>query len=57
MLHKLNSQHKLNMNYIPPKHSHESQFGIQHFAGLVHYESKGTSQTHEDLKPPPSVTV
>lgn len=48
MLHKLNSQHKFNTTrqYIPPKHSHESQFGIQHFAGVVYYETKGTSQTH-----------
>lgn len=42
MLDKLNSQHKLNTNYIPPKHRHETQFGIQHFAGVVHYETKGT---------------
>lgn len=45
MLYKLNSQHKLNLNYVPPKHSHETQFGIQHFAGVVHYETKGSAQT------------
>ena len=42
MLHKLNSQHKLNPNYIPPKNNHETQFGINHFAGVVYYESQGT---------------
>lgn len=42
MLYKLNSQHKLNSNYIPPKNSYETQFGIQHFAGVVHYETRGT---------------
>lgn len=42
MLYKLNSQHKLNTNYIPPKNSYETQFGIQHFAGVVHYESRGS---------------
>lgn len=41
MLYKLNSQHKLNSNYIPPKNSYETQFGIQHFAGVVHYETRG----------------
>ncbi|KAI4581051.1 hypothetical protein MJG53_010593 [Ovis ammon polii x Ovis aries] len=41
MLHKLNSQHKLNSNYIPPKNNHETQFGINHFAGIVYYESQG----------------
>ncbi|XP_015243373.1 PREDICTED: unconventional myosin-VIIa-like [Cyprinodon variegatus] len=34
MLYKLNSQHKLNTNYFPPKNSYETQFGIQHFAGV-----------------------
>lgn len=43
MLHKLNSQHKLNANYVPPKNSHETQFGINHFAGIVYYESQGTN--------------
>lgn len=42
MLHKLNSQHKLNTNYIPPKNNYETQFGINHFAGIVYYETKGT---------------
>lgn len=41
MLYKLNSQHKLNSNYIPPKNCYETQFGIQHFAGVVHYETRG----------------
>lgn len=41
MLYKLNSQHKLNSNYIPPKNNHETQFGIQHFAGVVYYETRG----------------
>ncbi|XP_073791408.1 unconventional myosin-VIIa isoform X3 [Danio rerio] len=48
MLNKLNSQHKLNTNYIPPKHSHETQFGIQHFAGVVHYETKGFLEKNRD---------
>ena len=42
MLYKLNSQHKLNANYVPPKNNHETQFGIQHFAGVVYYETRGT---------------
>lgn len=42
MLYKLNSQHKLNSNYVPPKNNHETQFGIQHFAGVVYYETRGT---------------
>uniref|UniRef100_A0A3Q3QP69 Myosin VIIAb n=1 Tax=Monopterus albus TaxID=43700 RepID=A0A3Q3QP69_MONAL len=48
MLYKLNSQHKLNSNYIPPKNSYESQFGIQHFAGVVHYEIRGFLEKNRD---------
>ncbi|EMP28603.1 Myosin-VIIa [Chelonia mydas] len=48
MLHKLNSQHKLNTNYIPPKNNHETQFGINHFAGVVYYETKGFLEKNRD---------
>ncbi|XP_036894279.1 unconventional myosin-VIIa isoform X2 [Sturnira hondurensis] len=48
MLHKLNSQHKLNPNYIPPKNNHETQFGINHFAGVVYYESQGFLEKNRD---------
>ncbi|KAI1903183.1 hypothetical protein AGOR_G00024590 [Albula goreensis] len=48
MLYKLNSQHKLNTNYIPPKNTYETQFGIQHFAGVVHYETKGFLEKNRD---------
>uniref|UniRef100_A0A674E6L9 Unconventional myosin-VIIa-like n=1 Tax=Salmo trutta TaxID=8032 RepID=A0A674E6L9_SALTR len=41
MLYKINSQHKLNSNYHPPKNTYMTQFGIQHFAGVVHYETRG----------------
>ncbi|XP_043929284.1 unconventional myosin-VIIa [Protopterus annectens] len=48
MLNKLNSQHRLNTNYIPPKNTHETQFGISHFAGVVYYESKGFLEKNRD---------
>ncbi|CAL8268110.1 unnamed protein product [Merluccius merluccius] len=48
MLYKLNSQHKLNANYIPPKNSYETQFGIQHFAGVVNYETRGFLEKNRD---------
>ncbi|XP_062054255.1 unconventional myosin-VIIa isoform X3 [Lepus europaeus] len=48
MLHKLNSQHKLNTNYIPPKNAHETQFGINHFAGVVYYETQGFLEKNRD---------
>lgn len=51
MLNKLNSQHKLNTNYIPPKNSYETQFGIQHFAGIVYYETRGQGSNFSALKP------
>lgn len=52
MLYKLNSQHKFNSNYIPPKNNYETQFGIQHFAGVVYYETRGTfKQFYRKLTP------
>ncbi|XP_068872975.1 unconventional myosin-VIIa isoform X2 [Aphelocoma coerulescens] len=48
MLHKLNSQHKLNTNYIPRKNNYETQFGINHFAGIVYYETKGFLEKNRD---------
>ncbi|KAL9867492.1 unconventional myosin-VIIa isoform 1-T1 [Geothlypis trichas] len=48
MLHKLNSQHKLNTNYIPPKNNYETQFGINHFAGIVYYETQGFLEKNRD---------
>lgn len=41
MLQKLSQTHGAGSVYIPPKNSYETQFGIQHFAGIVHYDSKG----------------
>ncbi|XP_072303122.1 unconventional myosin-VIIa-like [Eucyclogobius newberryi] len=48
MLYKLNSQHKQNSYYITPKNSYETQFGIQHFAGVVYYETKGFLEKNRD---------
>ncbi|XP_056909520.1 unconventional myosin-VIIa isoform X1 [Takifugu flavidus] len=48
MLYKLNSQHKFNSNYIPPKNNYETQFGIQHFAGVVYYETRGFLEKNRD---------
>ncbi|KAG7484391.1 hypothetical protein MATL_G00048760 [Megalops atlanticus] len=48
MLYKLNSQHKLNIHYIHPKNTYETQFGIQHFAGIVHYETSGFLEKNRD---------
>ncbi|XP_046298000.1 unconventional myosin-VIIa isoform X3 [Marmota monax] len=48
MLYKLNSQHKLNTNYVPPKNNHETQFGINHFAGIVYYETQGFLEKNRD---------
>ncbi|KAM9853201.1 myosin VIIAa isoform 2-T2 [Aulostomus maculatus] len=48
MLNKLNFQHKLNTYYIPPKNNYETQFGIQHFAGVVYYETRGFLEKNRD---------
>lgn len=42
MLQKLEQVHGKGGIYIPPKNNHETEFGVQHFAGVVHYDSKGS---------------
>lgn len=42
MLQKMNQVHGKGGIYIPPKNNYETQFGVQHFAGVVYYDSKGT---------------
>lgn len=41
MIQKINQAHQNGSVYVPPKNSYETQFGILHFAGIVHYDSKG----------------
>ena len=41
MLSKLNQQHGTNKNYLKPKSDLNMSFGLNHFAGVVFYESKG----------------
>uniref|UniRef100_A0A6I8PI47 Myosin VIIA n=1 Tax=Ornithorhynchus anatinus TaxID=9258 RepID=A0A6I8PI47_ORNAN len=48
MLHKLNSQHRLNPSYVSPRNNHQTQFGINHFAGVVYYETQGFLEKNRD---------
>lgn len=41
LLNKLHNQHGININYLQPKSSVNSSFGINHFAGIVFYDTKG----------------
>ena len=41
MLYKINKEHKGNKSYVSSKNEHDSRFGIQHFAGVVFYDSNG----------------
>uniref|UniRef100_A0A3P8UQH7 Si:ch73-194h10.2 n=1 Tax=Cynoglossus semilaevis TaxID=244447 RepID=A0A3P8UQH7_CYNSE len=49
MLQKINQFHGKGKTYIPPKHSHEMQFGIRHFAGVVYYDSKFLEKNRDAL--------
>ena len=42
LLNKLHNQHGVNVNYLQPKSSVNSSFGINHFAGVVFYDTRGT---------------
>lgn len=48
MLRKMNEQHKENKVYIGSKSERDTDFGIQHYAGVVNYDSTGTQTNHDD---------
>uniref|UniRef100_A0A663M3J3 Myosin VIIB n=1 Tax=Athene cunicularia TaxID=194338 RepID=A0A663M3J3_ATHCN len=48
MLVKINSLHGKSKVYIPPKSDHDTKFGINHFAGIVFYESKDFLEKNRD---------
>ncbi|GAB0193427.1 unconventional myosin-VIIb [Grus japonensis] len=48
MLVKINSLHGKSNIYIPPKSVHDTKFGINHFAGVVFYESKDFLEKNRD---------
>ncbi|KAM9357798.1 unconventional myosin-VIIb [Symphorus nematophorus] len=48
LLQKMNQVHGKGGIYIPPKNNYETQFGIQHFAGVVYYDSKGFLEKNRD---------
>ncbi|PKK20799.1 myosin VIIB [Columba livia] len=48
MLVKINSLHGKSNIYIPPRSVHDTKFGINHFAGVVFYESKDFLEKNRD---------
>ncbi|XP_051274407.1 unconventional myosin-VIIa-like isoform X3 [Dicentrarchus labrax] len=48
MLYKMNKQHKGNKIYIASRSEHDTDFGICHYAGVVHYDSKGFLEKNRD---------
>ncbi|KAM6939036.1 unconventional myosin-VIIb [Lycodopsis pacificus] len=48
LLHKLNKAHEKGGIYIPPKNNYETQFGVNHFAGQVYYDSNGFLEKNRD---------
>ncbi|XP_077205445.1 unconventional myosin-VIIb isoform X2 [Paroedura picta] len=49
MLNKINSHHGRSKIYIAPKNVHDTIFGINHFAGIVYYQSKGFLEKNRDM--------
>ncbi|XP_075425742.1 unconventional myosin-VIIb isoform X2 [Ascaphus truei] len=49
MLTKLNSIHSKNNIYIPSRGAYDTKFGINHFAGVVYYETEGFLDKNRDL--------
>ncbi|XP_053186633.1 unconventional myosin-VIIb-like [Scomber japonicus] len=48
LLSKMNKQHKGNKIYVASKSEHDIDFGIHHFAGVVHYDSTGFLEKNRD---------
>jgi len=46
LLAKLNNNHGKNVNYLKPKSDINTQFGINHFAGVVFYDTRGELLCH-----------
>ncbi|XP_044291458.1 unconventional myosin-VIIb [Varanus komodoensis] len=49
MLNKINSHHGRSKIYLPPRSVHDTVFGINHFAGVVYYQSKGFLEKNRDM--------
>lgn len=45
MLEKINQVHGKGGIYLPSKNNYETQFGVQHFAGVVYYDAAGIFKT------------
>ncbi|XP_034036571.1 unconventional myosin-VIIb [Thalassophryne amazonica] len=48
MLQKMNQLHGKGGIYISPRNNYETQFGVQHFAGAVYYDSQGFLEKNRD---------
>ncbi|XP_029971015.1 unconventional myosin-VIIa-like [Salarias fasciatus] len=48
MLNKLNQHHRQNQSYIASRTDHDTDFGIRHYCGAVHYDSRGFLEKNRD---------
>ncbi|XP_033507095.2 unconventional myosin-VIIa-like [Epinephelus lanceolatus] len=52
MLNKMNKLHFQDKSYIASRSEHDTDFGIRHYAGVVHYDSKGFLEKNRDAVSP-----
>ncbi|XP_061588983.1 unconventional myosin-VIIa-like [Cololabis saira] len=48
MLRKMNAQHSKNKAYLASMSEHDTDFGICHYAGVVHYDTSGFLEKNRD---------
>lgn len=57
MLAKLHKTHGIHKNYLKPKSDINTSFGLNHFAGVVFYDTRGTFLIYCKMQILPTIVI